>query len=184
MSSEQSHPAARTERALAGGPDKETGAFRAARRSLALAAVWLVLAGAEPEALLMGAVCVPLATWLSLRLMPGGAAVRAGPAIALAPRFVWRSLIGGFDVARRAFDPRLPLRPGWIEIATTLPDGGRVALGGELSLMPGTLAAGVDGGRLLIHALDLDQDVEAACRDEERRVKRTLERPDKTRDSA
>lgn len=180
MRSEQPHQAARTERAAAVGPDQAKGVLR----GVVLAAVWLILAGAELEPLLMGVICVPLATWLSLRLMPGGVPVRPGMVIALAPRFIWRSLIGGLDVARRAFDPRLPIRPGWIEIATTLPDGGKVALGGELSLMPGTLSAGVDGDRLLIHALDLGQDVEAACRDEERRVRRTLDRPKKAMDSA
>jgi len=184
MASEQPPPAARSERASVRGSGKATVALRALRRGAALAAVWLVLAGTDREALLAGVACAPLATWLSLRLMPGSGSVRLGPVMALAPRFIWRSLIGGIDVARKAVDPRLPIRPGWVEITTVLPDGGRVALGGELSLMPGTLAAGSDGDCLLIHALDLNQDVEAAVRDEERRVRRTLGRPEIRQDDA
>jgi len=48
----------------------------------------------------------------------------------------------------------MPLAPGWIELPSDLSGGGRAALGGELSLMPGTLAAGCDGDRLLVHLLD------------------------------
>ena len=149
--------------------------WRAARRGVPLALIWLVLAGAGGEALVVGAIMVPLATWLSLYLLPGGV-VRFGPLFALFPRFVWQSLIGGVDVAWRAFHPRLPIRPGRLRINVDLPEGGRVALGGELSLMPGTLAAGCDGDRLLLHVLDLDQDIETAVRDEERRVRGTIDR--------
>jgi len=150
--------------------------WRAARRGIPLAVIWLVLAGAGGEALVVGAIMVPLATWLSLCLLPGSVPLRFGPLLALFPRFVWQSLIGGMDVARRAFHPRLPIRPGRLRIAVDLPEGGRVALGGELSLMPGTLAAGCDGDRLLVHVLDLDHDIESVVQEEERRVRGTLDR--------
>lgn len=149
-------------------------AFWTVRRGIAVAAVWLVLAGASTEALLVGAVVVPLATWISLTLIPAGH-VRLGPVIALLPRFGLRSLLGGIDVAWRAFHPGLPIKPGTVRLAVDLPDGGRVALGGELSLMPGTLAAGSDGNHLLIHVLNLDQDVEASVKEEEGRLRRTLD---------
>lgn len=132
--------------------------------------MWLVIAGTGLEALVVGMMFVPLAVVLSLRLVPGGIPVKFGSVAALLPRFIARSVIGGIDVARRAFDPRLPIDPGWIEVPVALPDGGRVALGGELSLMPGTLAAGSVGDRLLVHVLDRKQDVETAIRDEEHRL--------------
>jgi multicomponent Na+:H+ antiporter subunit E len=149
--------------------------WRAARRCVPIAVIWLVLAGAGGEALVVGAIIVPLATWLSLYLLPGGA-VQFGPLAALIPRFVWQSLIGGIDVARCAFHPHLPIKPGRLRIAVDLPEGGRVALGGELSLMPGTLAAGCDGDHLLVHVLDLDHDIGSAVREEERRVRGTIDR--------
>ncbi|MFP4239998.1 MAG: Na+/H+ antiporter subunit E, partial [Rhodosalinus sp.] len=81
--------------------------------------------------------------------------------------FLGASLLGGLDVARRALSPRMPLAPGWVEVPVRLPDGGRVALGAELSLMPGTLAAGTQGDRLLIHLLDVEAGFEEAIPREE-----------------
>jgi multicomponent Na+:H+ antiporter subunit E len=135
--------------------------------------MWLVFAGTGLEALVVGLIFVPIAVALSLRLVPGGIPLRLGAVAGLLPRFIAQSVIGGIDVARRAFDPRLPIDPGWIEVPVALPDGGRVALGGELSLMPGTLAAGSVGDRLLVHVLDRKQDVEAAIRNEEKRLRQT-----------
>lgn len=135
-----------------------------------VATIWLVLTGGE--AMLLGMAVAPAACWLSLRLLPADPLLRVWPLIAMAPGFIWRSLLGGVDVARRALDPRLPLNPGWVEVAVDLPDGGTVALGGELSLMPGTLVAGSDSGRLHLHVLDRDQDVERAVRREEARLGR------------
>ncbi|MDM7955791.1 Na+/H+ antiporter subunit E [Blastomonas sp.] len=143
------------------------------KRTVALAAIWLVFAGAGLEALVVGLIFVPIAVGLSLRLVPDGIPVRLGAVAGLLPRFIAQSVIGGIDVARRAFDPRLPIDPGWIEVPVALPDGGRVALGGELSLMPGTLAAGSVGNRLLVHVLDRKQDVAAAIRHEEERLWQT-----------
>lgn len=137
----------------------------AGRRLTFFAALWLILT--RDEAVPLGVAVVPAASWLSLKLLPATRPVRLLALLVMAPRFVRRSLLGGVDVARRALDPRLPLNPGWIEIPIDLPDGGRVALGGELSLMPGTLAAGSDRGRLLVHVLDRDQDIEGAVRAEE-----------------
>jgi multicomponent Na+:H+ antiporter subunit E len=162
-----------------GGPSKQreapVGTVAAVVRRLALfAALWLILT--RGEALLPGAAAVAVACWLSLRLLPPLRPVRLWPLLAMAPAFVWRSLLGGLDVARRALDPRLPLNSGWIEIPVDLPDGGKVALGGQLSLMPGTLAAGSEGGRLLVHVLDRDQDVTAAVRGEAVRLGRATGR--------
>lgn len=144
----------------------------AARRIFLFGVLWFILTGTEAPVL--GAVAVPAAGWLSLRLAPATRPIRIGALLAIGPGFVWRSLLGGLDVARRAFDPRLPLDPGWIEVPVDLPEGGRVALGGELSLMPGTLAAGSEGGRLLVHVLDRGGDQVGAVRDEAARLRRVL----------
>lgn len=141
-----------------------------ARRLVLLAAVWTILTGGE--ALALGIPAVAAACWLSLRLLPAERPLRLTALARMAPGFAWRSLVGGLDVARRALDPRMPLDPGWIEVPVDLPGGGRVALGGELSLMPGTLAAGSEGGRLLVHMLDRTQDIEPTLRTEEARLGR------------
>ncbi|GGB69116.1 hypothetical protein GCM10010833_25430 [Blastomonas aquatica] len=136
--------------------------------------IWLALAGTQIDTLLLGCVVVPLATALSLWLVPSGPPLRIRSVLMLVPRFVWQSLVGGLDVAWRAFHPRLPIDPDWVSVSVALPDGARVALGGELSLMPGTLSAGSQGDRLLIHVLNRDQDVATAVRSEERRFAKAL----------
>lgn len=142
-------------------------------RAIMLASVWLALAGTKGEALIVGALVVPCAVWLSLGLWPPAGRVRIRAAMALVLRFVWRSVVGGLDVARRACDPRLPLAPGLVQLPTRLPPAGRVVLGAGLSLMPGTLCLGsvgrADGshGVLLVHALDTTDDVASAIREEE-----------------
>lgn len=139
-----------------------------------LGVVWLVLAGSGDEALAVGAVLVPLALVLSLRLLPAGVPVRIGSMLRQVPHFVVQSVVGGVDVARRAFAPSLPLNPGWIEIRVNLPQGGRVGLGSALSLMPGTLSAGSSHDLLLVHVLDRDRHVESAIREAERRLRLTI----------
>lgn len=129
-------------------------------RACVFAAVWLVLTAADPSALPWGAGAIAAATWLSLRLRPDRAPrLRLLRAARRVPSFLGRSFLAGVDVARRAFDPRLPLAPGWFEVPTTLPEGSpRVLLGGEFSLVPGTLVAGTRGGRFLVHVLDRTRD--------------------------
>jgi len=136
-------------------------------RLLFTSAVWIVLSGTDAKALAVGAFAVPAATWLSLRLLPGRDRLVLWRFLRHFPSFVGGSLQGGVDVARRAISPGMPLLPGWVEVPVRLPDGGRVALGAELSLMPGTLAAGVRGDRLLVHLLDTDAGFENAIPREE-----------------
>ncbi|WP_162300801.1 Na+/H+ antiporter subunit E [Alkalilacustris brevis] len=140
------------------------------KRGALLAAVWLVLAGAGGDALLVGLLVVPVATWISLRLLPASGGVRLYRMLLFLPGFLWRSLLGGVDVAWRVFHPALPIRPGWIKEPVNLSDGGKVALGAELSLMPGTLVAGSDGPMLLVHVLDTRQHTADAVHVEEARI--------------
>jgi multicomponent Na+:H+ antiporter subunit E len=114
-------------------------------RTALLGAIWGVLTAPGAEGLALGLLAVPATVWLSLRLMPAHHPVALWRLSLHLPRFLAGSVTGGIDVARRAFARDMPLNPGWVELPVDLPDGGRVALGGELSLMPGTLAAGSHG---------------------------------------
>ena len=134
---------------------------------------WLLLARPTDFAwvdLGVGLVAAGLATWASLRLLPPGPArlrYRALPR--LVARFLWQSLVAGLDVARRVFDPRLPIKPGHLTYPVRIPDGPRrAAFGAFTSLMPGTLPIGTDrDGALVYHCLDLDQPIAAGlARDE------------------
>jgi len=69
--------------------------------------------------------------------------------------FVWKSVVGAIDVARRAFHPRLPLEPVLREYRLRLPDGhGKVFFVNVVSLLPGTLSVELKSAGLVIHVLD------------------------------
>jgi multicomponent Na+:H+ antiporter subunit E len=144
------------------------------RRFAILLALWLIIAG--PDAWIIGLLAAGIAAHVSLRLLPARlSAVRLLRAASLAPGFFWASFLGGLDVIARAFHPRMPLNPGWIVHRSRLSSSGaRVALGSDLSLMPGTLAAGGQGDRLYIHCLDVDQAVDSQIAREERRVGQSM----------
>ncbi|MGY6552522.1 MAG: Na+/H+ antiporter subunit E [Erythrobacter sp.] len=127
-------------------------------RSVLLGAIWLALVAGDTQGILVGLVIVPLAIWLSLALVPARNPLDLWRLALHLPRFVAGSVAGGVDVARRAFAPAMPLSPDWVRVKVALPDGARAALGAEISLMPGTLAAGADEDGLLVHLLTSDDD--------------------------
>jgi multicomponent Na+:H+ antiporter subunit E len=102
-------------------------------------------------------------------LPPAGARLRPVALARFGSRFFWQSAIAGADVARRALDPALPLRPGFVRCPTRLAPGStRDAFCALSSLLPGTLPTGADqGGALLLHCLDVEQDVPAQMAEEE-----------------
>lgn len=138
--------------------------------------LWIALIGLDPLDLVVGVFAATLATWWSLRLLPPGShPVRlvALPRVAL--RFIGHSVVAGIDVARRAFSPSMPLKPGFVEYATGYRRGPpRNALACITSLLPGTLMVRDDEQGLLYHCLDLDQPVAAELAQEESIVSRAL----------
>ncbi len=72
--------------------------------------------------------------------------------------FFWEVLLAGFDVAYRVLHPRLPIRPGIVEIRTQLGSvTARTLLANAITLTPGTLTVElVDGGILYVHCLAID----------------------------
>ncbi|MBS7792960.1 Na+/H+ antiporter subunit E [Roseococcus sp. SDR] len=126
---------------------------RAARFALFLG-LWLVLADGW-SGLGFGLLAAALATWASVRLMPGRMGLHPIPALRLIGRTAAQTLLAGTDIARRALDPRLPLRPGMVAHATALPEGmARDGFTALASLAPGALPAGTEGDVVMVHALD------------------------------
>ena len=141
----------------------------ALRRTLVLAVLWWAIAG-EP-AWTFGVPAVALAAGASLWLAPQRTPFRLLPALGFVAFFLWYSLRAGFDVARRALAPSLPLAPGVVEHRMRLPAGlGRVIFVNTVSLVPGTLSAELAGERLHVHALDTRLPVEAQLRNLEARI--------------
>ncbi|KAA6185108.1 DUF1576 domain-containing protein [Thiohalocapsa marina] len=115
-------------------------------------------------------IATAMATWISLWVLPPGSRQwRLVALMALIGRFLVQSVIGGIDVARRALDPRLPLRPGYIVFTTSLRRAHqRAILQTFSSATPGAIAAGTDAeGRLVFHCLDTSGPIaEGLARDE------------------
>ncbi len=137
-----------------------------------LAGAWVALLGD----LLVGLLATLVATWVSLRLLPPSPGrLHIGALLKFIGHFLWQSVVAGVDVARRAFDPRLPLKPGFLTYPVAIPAGtGQAAFGAITSLMPGTLSVGTDpDGGLIYHCLDLDQPVAASLARDEALMVRT-----------
>ena len=154
---------------------QETGsswrAHPAIGRGAALFALWIVLVrSAHPADLAVGGLTTLVATWTSLRLLPPDLGrVRLGALAARLPLFAWHSLRAGIDVARRAFDPRLPLAPGLVTYETRCPRGlARSTFATITSLLPGTVPVADDDSGLVYHCLDAAQPVVEDLADEER----------------
>jgi multicomponent Na+:H+ antiporter subunit E len=123
---------------------------------------WLVLTGADAGDLAAGLFAAVAATWASLHLMPAQERnlhpIRLGKFVL---HFLRQSIVAGTDVAMRALDPRLSLRPGFVVYQAHLPPGTtRDAFCAIMSLLPGTLPCGpAEGNGLTIHCLDVTQPV-------------------------
>ncbi len=139
-------------------PDRRRRFTSAVSRAACFLALWIVLMpSAKPADLALGVASTALATWTSLRLLdPGSGHLRFGALIALAPHFVWQSVLAGLDVARRAFDPRMPLAPGFVECPVDFPPGlTRNTFTAITSLLPGSVPCGESQDKVVYHCLDI-----------------------------
>lgn len=135
-------------------------------------AVWIALIGWNPLDLVVGSLTAATATWLSLILLPPRhrtGRVTLVALLRLAAHFLRQSVVAGLDVARRAFDPRLPLQPGFVSYPLRFPPGSaRNVFASWTSLLPGTVPVADDGETLLYHCLDVGQPIaEQLAREEE-----------------
>jgi multicomponent Na+:H+ antiporter subunit E len=140
-------------------------------RTVFLYALWWILSHDAVQAPLAGAVFACLAAATSLAYSDGPTRWRP----ARLPRLLWyfarQSLLGGWDVARRAFAPSLPLAPDILRLELRLPTGApTVVFAWLVSLTPGTASAALEERLLVVHALDTRMAVEAQLRDLERHV--------------
>jgi multicomponent Na+:H+ antiporter subunit E len=155
----------------AGPSVNDPGSLRSAiSRAAGFFGFWLVLTGADAGDLAAGLVAAAAATWASLRLMPAQQwNLRPIKLAGFVLHFLRQSIAAGTDVAWRALDPRLRLRPGFVVYQAHLPPGtARDAFCAIMSLLPGTLPCGpAEGNGLTIHCLDVTQPVVAQLAAEE-----------------
>ena len=139
--------------------------------------LWLLLMPSlKPTDLLVGLAVAGAATLFSLRLHPPATGcLHFGSLLALMPHFIWESVLAGIDVARRAFDPKLPLQPGFVACPLDFPQGfARNTFATITSLMPGTVPCGEKDGALIYHCLDIRQPVVEQLWAEEELLARAL----------
>jgi multicomponent Na+:H+ antiporter subunit E len=146
------------------------GAFL--KRSALLALLWWMLAEGDLDAPYLAAAIVCAAAGVSLALQPPARLRwRASQLPRLVLHMLRLSLLGGWDVARRAFTPALPVQPGLSSHTLVLPAGLPAVLYTWLvSLTPGTASVALDDSTLVVHALDTSMDVEEKLRELEAQV--------------
>lgn len=157
---------------------EERGYWRAAGwRGALFLVLWLVLTTGKAADLIAGVVTAGLAAWVSLNIWPPAQSRLSVVDLArFAQHFLRQSIAAGVDVAWKALDPQLPIRPGFVVYPCRLAVGpARSTFCTVASLMPGTLPADQDrSGALIIHCLDVDQPVAAQLSEDEELFGRVL----------
>ncbi|MES9862942.1 MAG: Na+/H+ antiporter subunit E [Candidatus Thiodiazotropha sp. LLP2] len=136
------------------------------------ALIWFLLTGDDWKSWLVGLPVVVMAAWSILRLRgPAEGQFNLMGLLKFLPYFVWESVLGGIDVVSRVMRPEMRIDPGFLDyrMQLTQPSARRLFVN-SLSLLPGTLAADLDGESLRIHALDRGVDL----KDELERLERMI----------
>ncbi len=146
--------------------------------SIVLYLFWLVLSGHfNPLLLGLGAISALLSVWLLRRMdRMDRTPVDPLPTLALIGYGLW--LLGelvraNIDVARRIWDPALPVTPGWtrlrVRLATPLQ---RTLYANSITLTPGTLTAEVRKDHFVVHYLTREGLESLRKGEMERRIRR------------
>lgn len=123
-------------------------------RVLLFVLIWYILTGGAIGSWLVGIPIVILATLVSVALLPPISVSPSG-IIRFLPFFIWHSLRGGIDVAKRALHPQMAISPVLFDYRFGLPPGvSRVFMANVVSLLPGTLSAELHQDILRVHVLD------------------------------
>lgn len=140
--------------------------------------LWLLLSGYYTGLLLsLGALSVLTVTWFVRRMdRVDGAA----PSLRLGPRLLnylawlsWQVVRANIDVARRIWDPALPIRPTWQRLDTAVATPLEKTLyANSITLTPGTLTTDVKGDHFMVHSLSPAAIDELRQGEMERRIRR------------
>lgn len=120
--------------------------------------IWWALTDGTAASWWIGIPAVILALITSIALLPP-VPINAFALVKFIPFFLSRSLLGGVDVAWRAFHPALPIDPDLIEYPIRLPAGlAQVFMANTVNLLPGTLSATLEQNTMKVHVLDRQKD--------------------------
>lgn len=144
------------------------------------ALVWTLLSGASGWYLGLPVMLAATATalWLRLPAPDPRVLLRLPRFFAFYLRTLWQ---GGWDVARRALSPSLPIDPAWTtyELQRRYRDDPlyprlRLLMSALIGLLPGTLSARYQAHELQVHVLDQQQDWVSTARRLEDELARLL----------
>lgn len=135
--------------------------------------LWALLSHAEGWT--FGVPLAAIATFVGYRLELRSGSLRLREVPAFLGFFLRELFSGGWDVARRALHPHLPVAPAWKTFVLTSRDP-RVCLllSAMVGLLPGTLSSHHEGQTLHVHALDQHQNWERTVAQLELRLSRLL----------
>jgi multicomponent Na+:H+ antiporter subunit E len=145
--------------------------FVASLKSLLFfAALWWLLTEGDESSWVIGIVVVPFSAWLSLTLFKDVRLRKNSPAHSVGqlqriyvlrlflflPFFLLKSIHGGWQAAKLAVRPSMPVNPGFFRYNLRLQGSfARLFFMHLVSLLPGTVSAKLEDDQLLIHALDM-----------------------------
>jgi multicomponent Na+:H+ antiporter subunit E len=133
-------------------------ALPTARRLLIFSLLWFILTEGFYRDWLPAAAVIICATASSFWIAPATRRrlrLRPSAFLRFVPYFLWQSILGGFDVSRRALSPRMTLDPGLFRFQLQLQDPtARTLFIGCVSLLPGTASVESQEDFLVVHALD------------------------------
>lgn len=146
--------------------------------SLTLYIFWLILSGHfSPLLMTLGILSALLSTWLLWRMdKVDKTPVGLIPSLALLKYglwLFWELIKANIDVARRIWDPALPVQPGWERLPIKVSSPLQKALyANSITLTPGTLTADVREDHFLVHHLTRERIEELREGEMERRILR------------
>lgn len=119
--------------------------------------LWIVLTGSSGIA--FGTFVIIAATFISHYLAVPTPTLKMRYMPSFVIFFLKEMTMGGWDVARRALSPSLPITPNWVVYSLhDCPEKIKLILSALIGLMPGTLASHYKNQQLHIHVLDSTQD--------------------------
>ncbi len=150
---------------------------RGLARLALFAGLWWLLASGNLTSLVIGLLVIPLAAYCSLAIEPetgSGFRISLIGAVRFVPYFIYQSTRGGWDTAKRAFLPSMPIQPALVSyrLQQLPPGAARRFFLNVVSLMPGSLAIELDDAAAVasLHTLNRAGFSVAELRECERRV--------------
>ncbi len=125
--------------------------------------VWILLAGATWEELILGTIVSAVVAFVfgqsSLYVLNAKWLIRMLLfLIFYLPVFVIELIRANIDVMVRVLHPKLPINPGFVKVPTKLKgDQAKLMLANSITLTPGTITLDADENHLYVHWIDVQR---------------------------